>query len=469
MNVYRVERLTKALLAELNQFTEDDLNHWYNPSRQRLKHVGSDMMQCAQILGNMLNSSLDMTPIAEIRSLDGCLASAVMMQAFLNQYLSSEKLMSRQLPDTYFKLTSIVQAMSKSLVVQSNKQTDTGDISNTLQSMLDSLKEDLLAEIEVKLHTKEMSEEPVNLEPTSKTSTESEPAKLAQTKAIQPTSKTESSKSSVDSQPKSPPRITRPTPGYEPGPTLEELGLEEFAPPDYVPSKPLEPEVQSESIDESEKPERVVFERPQKSSKSRDTKNGGRKTYNPGVALHRYAQGFEEGAKKKLDPDIPYFNRCCQLLSAWCRQRFFDQDEEFRYNMKEFPNWVRAIILSYGRAIEEDRVDDFEEDMYDWLDQLPIQPLPYAIPKQIHSICRTPKKQIITKTGCLLWEIFWDNVFSEIFLDLGAVDNPYLMKLRDVQDLIKELDTTGELKYYTYLGNPDTLEDTKLVGGGCST
>lgn len=128
-------------------------------------------------------------------------------------------------------------------------------------------------------------------------------------------------------------------------------------------------------------------------------------------ALKQYSQVLSK--LSNASTDYVFADRCSKLLWAWFDVRFHQTitaDSSFRYSMKKFPEWIQAIVILYGNAIQSNTVGVFEDTFQLWLHTLLTTDARdrYAVPYEIYQFCKNPDPSNITLDAVILWDILLD-------------------------------------------------------------
>jgi len=64
-----------------------------------------------------------------------------------------------------------------------------------------------------------------------------------------------------------------------------------------------------------------------------------------------------------------YGRECAEYLSKWWRVRFNPdhKNPNFRYNMRNIPEWVASIVIAYGKYIHDGKAQTFKKEFDTWL------------------------------------------------------------------------------------------------------
>lgn len=185
-----------------------------------------------------------------------------------------------------------------------------------------------------------------------------------------------------------------------------------------------------------------------------------------------------------LDDDIysdESVSRCSQLCNEYLQARFDmnnDPNNIHKFSKREIRNYVASLILWYSDCIENDDIDKFELDFYNWIERVGRGSEKYTLPKPAAAIFFEIKKngKVELPDGVKLkarsiWNELWlkgynklhsDNELSptydmewlfkddlnEVFLieSKGAIDESYR---NDVIDSWRRLYTSSKLRGYT--------------------
>lgn len=116
-----------------------------------------------------------------------------------------------------------------------------------------------------------------------------------------------------------------------------------------------------------------------------------------------------------------YASDCAKLLWRWFHTRFVNnKSSQFRYNIARFPNWVRDIVIAYGKAVADDAVLQFEAEFSGWIDEIPASNIMFAVPKDIYSINSNPKPEDMSLEAVVIWDMLLDAGLSDLCVDAGS-------------------------------------------------
>lgn len=108
---------------------------------------------------------------------------------------------------------------------------------------------------------------------------------------------------------------------------------------------------------------------------------------------------------------------CCRSISNWFTLRFTNRPRAslFKYNAQKIPDWIDAIILSYGKAIEEGRRPEFEAKFSEWLATTADQENKWALPPDVQHVMSSVSPSDYTLASVILEYTLKPLLYSETF------------------------------------------------------
>ncbi len=99
---------------------------------------------------------------------------------------------------------------------------------------------------------------------------------------------------------------------------------------------------------------------------------------------------------------------CSKLLWAWFSARFCNRSSDFKYNMKRFPGWIRDIVILYAYHFENNSLNLFVDNFYQWIASISTGTNNYVVPFEIYDFNRSPKPEMVTLSAVVLWDVLLD-------------------------------------------------------------
>lgn len=155
---------------------------------------------------------------------------------------------------------------------------------------------------------------------------------------------------------------------------------------------------------------------------------------------------------------------CAKLIWYWFNNRFILSKPTcpgFRYSMYKLPEWIGAIVLCYGRSIENNKDIEFIKDFRQWCDDLVDTgnnnyPLPYDVYSSIKS------NNNCNLTAVVLWDMLLDGGYN--ILCNKSPEDIYLSE-ELLYEYCGKYDPSVLDEYSHYSKNPAILVRCNLVGG----
>lgn len=100
------------------------------------------------------------------------------------------------------------------------------------------------------------------------------------------------------------------------------------------------------------------------------------------------------------------------IISRWFTIRFTgDKVENFRYNIKRFPEWLRDIVILYGYYIHQDRRQEFLGEFNRWLNDLENTNKNdnFAVPYMVYEFNRDAEPRKLTLDAVIIWDMLLDS------------------------------------------------------------
>lgn len=100
------------------------------------------------------------------------------------------------------------------------------------------------------------------------------------------------------------------------------------------------------------------------------------------------------------------------IISRWFTIRFTgDKVENFRYNIKRFPEWLRDIVILYGYYIHQDRRQEFLGEFNRWLNDLENTSKNdnFAVPYMVYEFNRDAEPRKLTLDAVIIWDMLLDS------------------------------------------------------------
>jgi len=183
--------------------------------------------------------------------------------------------------------------------------------------------------------------------------------------------------------------------------------------------------------------------------------------------LRRYAEVLENSAKQ--ESNIVTVNLCRDLIWRWYDSRILHKKGKFRYSVTNFNKYIYAIVVCFGYHIENNTLSEFIDSFNEWIGKVSVKgdyadkfALPYDVnnvfcdKKDLSEEKKKERKMYANKTAAVLWDVLWDNSYSElgninILPDANLSDN-------GVWDKIKKININVLDKYLNYQAFPDILQ-----------
>ena len=100
-----------------------------------------------------------------------------------------------------------------------------------------------------------------------------------------------------------------------------------------------------------------------------------------------------------------------KLLNEWFRIRF---KKPFRYKLDNLPEWITAIIVSYGNAIYLNQSSQFVSNFYSWLDSIAIDPDKYSLPYDVYDFYKHPNNATDATSALILYDMLYDGGLKSV-------------------------------------------------------
>ena len=107
---------------------------------------------------------------------------------------------------------------------------------------------------------------------------------------------------------------------------------------------------------------------------------------------------------------------CVQLIWNWFNRRFLEGPENFRYNMKKIPIWIRDIVILYGYHLENKTSGEFRSELESWIETISPDNR-YAVPYDVYSMNKSPDPNKMTLSSVVLWDILLDYGLRDLCCD----------------------------------------------------
>lgn len=178
-------------------------------------------------------------------------------------------------------------------------------------------------------------------------------------------------------------------------------------------------------------------------------------------AISRYGHILSTLASSEIG--YPSVCRCAKLLWQWYDTRFIRSVKAspgtFRYSLKRLPQWVRDIVMLYGKSVSEGSESEFLNMFDQWCNDLLVSPHRYAVPYEVYEFDKELRPNDMTLASAVIWDILLDYGLRALCEDS---DEMYL-STNSVYALIGEhapdvLDNYADYKY-----NPSVLRHCNLL------
>lgn len=153
-------------------------------------------------------------------------------------------------------------------------------------------------------------------------------------------------------------------------------------------------------------------------------------------------------------PDV---SDCASTLWKWFDSRFFlsrPVDPTFKYKLEHLPEWVEAIVFSYGYHLHNQTLDEFRHTFMCWIDSILTtgNRVPYSLPYEIYQLYSSNNPETVTTEAIALWDALFDLGLNKLTIrDLESVKlNPESMYTH-CSNLNSQLTDS-----YTYYENDDS-------------
>lgn len=212
---------------------------------------------------------------------------------------------------------------------------------------------------------------------------------------------------------------------------------------------------------------KTTLETKQTTWEIKNTKKEYISPYAAKVVLRRYAEVLENSAKQ--ESNIVTVNLCRDLIWRWYDSRILHKKGKFRYSVTNFNKYIYAIVVCFGYHIENNTLSEFIDSFNEWIGKVSVKgdyadkfALPYDVnnvfcdKKDLSEEKKKERKMYANKTAAVLWDVLWDNSYSElgninILPDANLSDN-------GVWDKIKKININVLDKYLNYQAFPDILQ-----------
>lgn len=150
---------------------------------------------------------------------------------------------------------------------------------------------------------------------------------------------------------------------------------------------------------------------------------------------------------------------CSKMLWSWFSSRFLEGPDNFRYNMKRLPGWIRDIVIVYCYHLESDTLDDFKFRFQNWIDHIG-ENSNYAVPYEIYQFDKQPDPNLVTLTSAVMWDILLDSGLRSLCADTSSG----LYPSEDcVYSLVGSLNSDVMNPYTNYLYDNSILQRCNLT------
>lgn len=104
---------------------------------------------------------------------------------------------------------------------------------------------------------------------------------------------------------------------------------------------------------------------------------------------------------------------CSKLIWDWFSARYLEGPENFRYNTKKIPYWIRDIVIMYGYHVDQNSTGVFKTSFHKWINDISPDNN-YVVPYEIYTFEKNPNPKMLTLTSAVLWDILLDSGLRDL-------------------------------------------------------
>lgn len=185
--------------------------------------------------------------------------------------------------------------------------------------------------------------------------------------------------------------------------------------------------------------------------------------------IKQYLTTLEEVANNQIN--VKEINKLTYILYNWFRVRFVDStkcNNNFRYNIRRFPEWLSGIIIMYSYHVYAGDVDEFVSDFNLWLDSCYNSSKSgcYPIPLEVYKFVTKHSPEYVQTISMVVYDILIDLGLSDLVKDEECYLND-----DHIYRICKDINPECLDSYVHYTSNPDVIESVgmHMLEGGNAT
>lgn len=153
-----------------------------------------------------------------------------------------------------------------------------------------------------------------------------------------------------------------------------------------------------------------------------------------------------------------------ELMAKWLDTRFYvrGHEDEFKYNIVNFPSWIAAFVLAFGYAWEHRQFKALSTKTGEWINEVNEGRNNYPIPKSVVSFVNSEQPTHYTLTAAVVWDMLYDAGLSDVMLGLSDLPTSCLVQSDTIYNLCNKYNPDC-LDYYTqYTVHPEIVARVQL-------
>lgn len=172
--------------------------------------------------------------------------------------------------------------------------------------------------------------------------------------------------------------------------------------------------------------------------------------YTPKFIIHNYARRLEVAVEDDYESSVA--SNFVVLLDSWFKQRFLPSipDPTFHYTASRITEWVDILILSYGKAVHDDRDADFRADFRGWLSDLQTRTDKWPVPSSVRNVVDSGRTADYTQEAVLIEKLVKPHIYDSEFYStkMNSVANIVIEHNQDVEllDINKMADNCPNIR-----------------------
>lgn len=133
------------------------------------------------------------------------------------------------------------------------------------------------------------------------------------------------------------------------------------------------------------------------------------------AALSIFAQVIEQGSICSFK--CAEASHCARMIWQWFKARFTPEvrNSNFKYNIKQLPVWISAIVLSYGKHHRDNTIGTFVDMFNKWIADITADERNcWALPYEVYQISKSSNKDDFTLDAVVISDILMEELYHQL-------------------------------------------------------